>query len=114
MVEGLLVGEIVMNRIGIMKFNDLTNNLYAEVDFDTMHEKSIGSRIGGALKFWGSTPEKVLKDQFKVSIYQTTSKDVGERVLISEGGGSWLEYLEFDNEKYWEMKRIKDMTDDDP
>jgi len=56
-------------------------------------------------KLWGSKSAKSteqLSDAVLIQIFQKAlNGNSKEKVLVAEGSGSWLEYIQFDGKVYW-------------
>lgn len=98
-IDGLVYGKLVVNIWGTITITDITNNIRAEWVFDP-EKKGMVKKLASKLKFWGKKQEKRPSDHFDIRVFQTIND---EEEVICEGTGSYLEFLEFDGERYWEM-----------
>lgn len=96
-----------LNYVRSCTFTDEANRLTAEVEFNTEYEDA-----GTFRKFWnnlkelftGSKKDKNPSDFFNVTVYSYEMKN-GEmkKEAICKGGGSWLSYLQIDDELLWKI-----------
>ena len=68
--------------------------------FDPDNKDGALSKIGSKLKFWGSKKTKRPSDHFDITIYEENGD---KKDKVCTGKGSYLEYIEFEGERYWEM-----------
>lgn len=99
-IDGLLYGELVVNICGKVTITDVTHNLVAEAVFDPDNQQSTLSSVASKLKFWGSKKTKRPSDHFDIGIYEIEGD---KRELACQGTGSYLHFIEFEGERYWEM-----------
>ena len=97
-INGLIMGDRVINFAGTMVIKDFTNKIECVVSFpfkDIGNVESIKNSITG---FFSSKTEEVPFDHFIIQISKlnptTKVKD-----LVSEGHGSWLGQIYIDGKK---------------
>ena len=99
-IDGLIYGELVVCVCGKIVIKDVTHKLTAEVQFDPDNQEGMLSSVTSKLKFWGAKKVKRPSDHFDVEIFEEVK---GEKKSVCQGKGSYLENIEFEGEKYWEM-----------
>ena len=99
-ISGLVVGEIVLANSGKVTVKDITNDITAEVILDPDRQEGYISSVASKLKFWGSKKTKRPSDHFDINIYEG---EIDKENIACQGKGSYLEYVEFEDEKYWEI-----------
>lgn len=99
-IDGLVYGELVVCVWGKIVIKDTTHNLTSEVQFDPDNQEGIVSSVTSKLKFWESKKAKRPADHFDVEVFEELK---GKRSSVCKGKGSYLEYIQFEDEKYWEM-----------
>lgn len=100
LVSGIAVGETVLNIFGKVIIKDITNNLISETIFDPDRQDGTMSKIASKLMFWGAKKVKRPADHFDINIYEN---EIDSSNVIWTGKGSYLEYIEFEEERYWEL-----------
>ena len=108
-INGLISGERSLNFVGNMHITDHINKLEVLVTYNP--PKPDGSSNTGMLKsfknkLWGSSKSsktsEQLSDAVLIQIFQKALNGSSkEKVLVAEGTGSWLEYIQFDGKVYW-------------
>lgn len=99
-INGLLYGDLVYNIIGTTVIRDITNEITSEVVWDPDNQEGYISSFASKLKFWGSKKAKRPSDNFDINIFQG---EVDKKNIVCQGTGCYLHYVEFGEEKYWEM-----------
>jgi hypothetical protein len=113
-IDGLVMGERIINYMRSFTITDEKHRLAAQVNFN-YEEVGTLSKLTSSFKglFGGSAkPEKPLNDTFTISLYTfTKQKENGEveKAEICSGSGSWLSHLEIEGELYW---RVTDSIED--
>lgn len=106
-LSGLTIGDRVHNIQGTLVVTDHINKLEATVTYNPPKNEGGGMMKSLKSKLFKSKDQKEqqLSDYFTIQICQkalnsSTKKDK-DKVVVSEGSGSWLEYVEFDGKVYW-------------
>jgi len=55
-------------------------------------------------KFFGSSKTVQATDYISITIKQKANNGNKTQVVVAEGHGSWLEYIEFDGKTYWTIE----------
>lgn len=97
-ISNLTGNERVHNLIGQMIITDHINKLEAVVTYNPKPEGSSGMFQSLKNKFKKQTQ---LSDALQIQIFQKSLNQSKQKVVVSEGSGSWLEYIEFDGKLYW-------------
>lgn len=90
-----------------MVITDHINKLEATVTYNPPKADGGGVMKSLRKKLFKTSKSEIkeqLSDYFTIQICQkvsNTSKQVKDKVVVSEGSGSWLEKIEFDNKVYW-------------
>ena len=80
---------------GILTIKDHINKLEAIVTYNPQREKSVLKSFRN--KLWKSTSSVQPTDLISITISQKEhNKDSKKKVVVAEGQGSWLEYIDFD------------------
>ena len=97
-ITNLVSGDRSLNFTGVMTITDYINKLEVIV---TYNPPAQGAGSGGMFKsfkskLFGKKSEQ-LSDAVLIQIYQKAlNGNSKEKVLVAEGSGSWLEYIQFD------------------
>jgi len=101
-IEGIMMGDRVINHVKSFCFVDQKNEITAEVKFNYNAVGTVAKLTSGFKNLFGrgskTQEEKVLNDTFSVEIFDTEDKKV-----LSSGVGSWLSFVEFDGEALWQV-----------
>jgi Oxysterol-binding protein len=103
-ITGLVSGERALNFVGTMSIVDHINKLELIVTYNPPKEgQSSGMFKSIKNKLWsGKKKEEQLSDAVLIQIFQKAlNGNSKEKVLVAEGSGSWLEYIQFDGKVYW-------------
>jgi len=108
-IDGIIVGARVLNLTKKVAFVDKVNQISAELDF-SYEEANVVSKLAGTFTSWFHKKEKTPSDYINVDIYsyEKLSSTEIKKTLVSQGSGSWLEYLQFDNEIFWKIDQKAD------
>jgi len=108
-IDGIIVGARVLNLTKKVAFVDKVNQISAELDF-SYEEANVVSKLAGTFTSWFHKKEKTPSDYINVDIYsyEKLSSTEIKKTLVSQGSGSWLEYLQFDNEIVWKIDQKAD------
>jgi len=111
-IDGLVMGERVINYMKSFVITDEKAKVQAEVSFNYQDVGAM-TKIASSFKglFGGSKTEKPLFDSFNISIYhfgKTGAKEIAKAEICS-GSGSWLSHLEIEGELFW---RVGDSKED--
>lgn len=108
-IDGLVMGERIVNYMKSFSITDEKNRLAAEITFN-YEEIGTMTKLATSFKglFGGSSQkaDKPLFDSFNISLYSfTKQKDSNEvtRAEICSGTGSWLSHLEIEGDMYWKL-----------
>lgn len=103
-INNLISGERALNFIGTMTITDHINKLEVIVTYNPPKAeggggmfKSFKSKLFGAAKHKDQLSDAVLIQIFQKALNGSSK----EKVLVGEGSGSWLEYIQFDGKVYW-------------
>lgn len=106
-ITGLISGERSLNFIGHMTIIDHINKLELVVTYNPSKQERGGMLSSFKKKFWGKKGEQ-LSDAVLIQIYQKAlNGNSKEKVVVAEGSGSWLEYIQFDGKVYWTVEDEK-------
>jgi hypothetical protein len=101
-IEGIMMGDRVINHVKSFCFVDLKNEITAEVKFNYSAVGTVAKLTSGFKNLFGrgskSVEEKVLNDTFSVEIFSTD-----DRQVLASGVGSWLSFVEIDGEALWQV-----------
>ncbi|KAM3147889.1 hypothetical protein pb186bvf_000217 [Paramecium bursaria] len=105
-IEGVLVGDRILNFQGSYKIICPKDKLQAIITFSYKYVGKV-SKLKNKLTFW-SQNEQILSDLVNVQINKLISMDEDddddEQVFtLSSGSGSWLSYIQFDDEVLWRI-----------
>lgn len=106
-IAGMISGERYLNFTGTVTITDHINKLELVA---TYNPPAAGSTGGGMFKsfknkLFGGKPKEQLTDAVLIQIFQKAlNGNSKEKVLVCEGSGSWLEYLQFDGQVYWTVE----------
>jgi hypothetical protein len=92
LIEGILLGMRIGNFVGSIQIAYETHDLVCEIEINPKRKKFLGIFGRGS---------KLPSDHFTATIYR--QNDGPDREILSKGKGSWLEYLEFDDEEIWNI-----------
>jgi len=108
-IDGLVMGERIVNYMKSFTITDEKHRLVAEIAFN-YEEVGTMTKLASSFKgfFGGSTTktEKPLFDSFKISLYNFTKQKESneiEKAEICSGSGSWLSHLEIEGELFWKI-----------
>jgi hypothetical protein len=106
-IDGLVMGERIINYINNFTITDEKHRLVAQINFN-YEETGTLSKLTSSFKglFGGVKVEKPLNDTFTVSLFTfTKQKENGEveKAEICSGSGSWLSHLELEGELLWKV-----------
>jgi len=110
-IDGLIMGERVVNYMRNFTIIDQKNKVGADITFNYEDVGTLG-KITSSFKglFGGSKTEKPLYDTFSVCLFNFTKKGTNEiaKAEIATGTGSWLSHLELEGEMYWRVDETID------
>lgn len=108
-IDGLVMGERIVNYMKSFTITDEKNRLAAEVTFN-YEEVGTMSKLASSFKgFFGASSqksEKPLFDSFNISLYSFSKSKTSNEIQKAEvctGSGSWLSHLEIEGEVYWKL-----------
>ena len=110
-MTNLLSSNKVLKVSGQMVITDHVNNLVAEFDYAPKpdeKESALGSLIRALTPRSRQRPTTDLNpikdrsDYFRLRIYEV--KTNGDKVLQSEGDGTFLSYIQIDSKVYWKLE----------
>jgi len=110
-IDGLLMGERVVNYMRNFSIVDQKNRLAAEITFNYQDVSTLSKLTSSFKGFFGGSSNKAGKpiaDTFGVSIYNFSKKNPDEKVEVCSGSGSWLSHLEIEGEMYWRIDESGD------
>lgn len=101
-IEGVMMGDRIINHLKSFYFVDAQNEITAEIRFNYSAVGTVAKLTSGfkSLLGRGGTTEKVLNDTFNVSIYSTETPEKRE---LASGNGCWLGHIEIDGECLWQI-----------
>jgi len=103
-IEGVMMGDRVINHVKNFYFVDETNKITAEVRFNYNAVGTVAKLTSGFKNLFGrgskAQEEKVLNDTFVLEIFRTEN---AVRKVLASGVGSWLSYVEIDGEALWQV-----------
>lgn len=103
-ISGLTYGDRIHNVQGVLVITDHINKLEASVTYNPQREKSVLKSFRN--KLWKSSGSNVIAptDIINIVITQKSLTNASKKeVIVSEGQGSWLEYIDFDGVQYWSI-----------
>jgi hypothetical protein len=101
-ISGLTYGDRVHNMQGNLIIIDHINKLEAVVTYNPQREKSVLKSFRN--KLWKSSSSVQPTDLISIVITQKANNSSSKaKVVVSEGQGSWLEYIDFDGQQYWSI-----------
>eukprot|EP01016_Furgasonia_blochmanni_P043358 TRINITY_DN5878_c0_g1_i2.p1 TRINITY_DN5878_c0_g1~~TRINITY_DN5878_c0_g1_i2.p1 ORF type:complete len:283 (-),score=59.83 TRINITY_DN5878_c0_g1_i2:305-1153(-) len=105
-INGLVMGERILNFVKSTIFIDKKNKLWADVFFNLDESGSI-AKIAGKLKnWWNKKNESHLPTDYltiKISRYEKLPDGNISKEVIAEGSGSWLEFVQMDEQVFWKI-----------
>jgi len=113
-IDGLVMGERIVNYMRSFTITDEKNKLGADITFN-YEEVGTMTKLASSFKgfFGGSAPksDKPLFDTFNISVYSFNRRgsDTVDKAEICTGSGSWLSHVEIEGDLYW---RLTDPVDD--
>ena len=101
-ITNLVSGDRALNFTGTMTITDYINKLELIVTYNPPTQASGGGMFKSfKSKLFGKKSEQ-LTDAVLIQIFQKAlNGNSKEKVLVAEGSGSWLEYIQFDGQVYW-------------
>ena len=101
-ITNLISGDRALNFTGQMLITDHINKLEVIVTYNPPVEgASTGMFKSFKSKLFGKKTEQ-LTDAVLIQIFQKAlNGNSKEKVLVAEGSGSWLEYIQFNGKVYW-------------
>jgi hypothetical protein len=107
-IDGIMMGDRTINYCKSFFITDTTNNISAEIAFNYVETGTL-SKIGSKFKSFFVSPssDKPVYDTFTVTICKLTRNKETKAIMknvVSRGSGSWLSYIEFDDDIYWKIK----------
>lgn len=100
-IAGLAFGDRVNHIVGQLIITDHTNKLEAVVTYNPP-TKSGGYFKSIKKKLFKSSKEQPT-DAILIQIMQKANNNDKEQVVVCEGSGSWLEYIEFEGKPFWSV-----------
>lgn len=107
-ITNLISGDRALNFVGQMVIIDHINKLEVIATYDPPKQ---GGGSGGMLKsfkskIWGGKKDgSQLSDHVHIQIFQKALNGSSkEKVVVGEGSGSWLEYVQFDGKVLWTVE----------
>ena len=96
-ITNLVSGDRALNFTGTMSITDYINKLELIVNYNPPKQASGGGMFKSfKSKLFGKKSEQ-LTDAVLIQIFQKAlNGNSKEKVLVAEGSGSWLEYIQFD------------------
>jgi len=116
-VDGVMMGKRVLNMQKKPFIVDKKNSLMGEIYFNFENVDSIKDAGKKHKKYWFEDPSKKPSDYLALLISKYTKDPKTNEVkkdFQSFGSGSWLEYLQVDNEVYWRIDDPLDLWKCDP
>ena len=109
-IDGLVMGERIVNYMRSFTLVDEKNKIGAEITFNYEEVGTISKLASSFKGFFGGgsaqKSEKPLFDSFNVSLYSfNRPKDSTEiyKAEICTGSGSWLSHIEIEGEVFWKL-----------
>jgi len=103
-IEGIMMGDRIINHQKSFTLVDSMNEITAEVKFTYNPSGTVAKLTSGFKNLFSrgskSQEEKVFNDAFTVEIVSTESE---QKKTLSTGVGSWLSFLELDGEVFWKV-----------
>jgi hypothetical protein len=104
MIEGVMMGDRIINHLKSFCFVDAANNITAEIKFNYSAVGTVAKLTSGFKNLFGRSSktqeEKVLNDTLSLEIFSTEDQ---ERKVLASGFGSWLSFVEIDGETLWQV-----------
>eukprot|EP01016_Furgasonia_blochmanni_P009611 TRINITY_DN1398_c0_g2_i4.p1 TRINITY_DN1398_c0_g2~~TRINITY_DN1398_c0_g2_i4.p1 ORF type:complete len:295 (-),score=53.73 TRINITY_DN1398_c0_g2_i4:62-946(-) len=111
-VEGIVVGDRRLNYAKNTIFIDKANGLWGDIIYN-LDESGKITKLAGKLKSWWKkeTEEKLPSDYLtvKISKYEKLPDGGISKEPLSEGNGSWLEYLQIDGDVLWRINDEREL-----
>eukprot|EP01017_Pseudomicrothorax_dubius_P010057 TRINITY_DN1353_c0_g2_i6.p1 TRINITY_DN1353_c0_g2~~TRINITY_DN1353_c0_g2_i6.p1 ORF type:complete len:330 (-),score=24.72 TRINITY_DN1353_c0_g2_i6:99-1088(-) len=105
-VNGLMMGKRTLHYIKTITCTDHTNGLTALVTFSDDGSGRISKLASAVKNWWNGTKNSTPSDHFTVNIFREQKiegQNQTQTEILSEGSGSWLEYVQFDGVVYWRI-----------
>lgn len=96
-ISGIVMGERNVNYVGKFSIRDVTHKLVCDCVFKTK------KGIVGSLTSWMGSSQSHPTDFFTATISQYSDQNPN-KVELTQGLGSWLEYVSFDDHKLWTIR----------
>jgi len=113
-IEGLMMGDRILNFMKTCTFTDEANQISADITFNYQETGTLTKITSSFKSFFGGSNqvEKPLPDTFNIILYKSEKQDESSSIQKTElckGSGSWLSHLEIDGDLYW---KIQDPVED--
>jgi hypothetical protein len=109
-ITNLISGDRALNFTGQMSITDHINKLEVIVTYNPPVEAASGGGMFKSFKskLFGGKKTEQLTDAVLIQIFQKAlNGNSKEKVLVAEGSGSWLEYIQFNGKVYWTIEEEK-------